>query len=183
VTSERQLTSHAASRLEIRRAFLADSRLISALGIVTFYEAYFEQDESKDLADYLYESFSVPQIESEIQDPNTCFYVVYSDGKAVGYAKLISGSTTDGVSGLNPVELKRIYLVERVWGSGIGEALLANCIEHAKAGRHDTLWLGVWQENMRGQRFYAKHGFVKVGTLTFPYGETVGINDVMEIRL
>lgn len=183
MTSERQATGQAASRLEIRKALLADSKLISALGIVTFYEAYFEQDESKDLAEYLYDSFSIVQIESEIQEPNTCFYVVYRDGKAVGYAKLISGSTTDGVTGQNPVELKRIYLVERVWGTGIGEELLDHCIEHAKAGGHDRLWLGVWQENMRGQRFYAKHGFVKVGTLTFPYGDTVGINDVMEIRL
>ena len=29
----------------------------------------------------------------------------------------------------------------------------------------------------------AKHGFERVGTLTFPYGDSVGINAVMQISL
>lgn len=168
---------------EIRLASPEDAKLISALGIVTFYEAYYEQDTPQDMAEYLNESFSVDRIDGEFLDPNTCFYIAYREGKAVGYAKLISGSRTDCVTGKDPIELKRIYLVERVWGTGIGEMLLRHCIEHARKGGHDTLWLGVWQENARGQRFYAKHGFTKVGTITFPYGDTEGINDVMEVRL
>ena len=35
-------------------------------------------------------------------------------------------------------------------------------------------------KNHRARRFYEKHGFRRVGTLTFPYGDTVGINHVME---
>jgi ribosomal protein S18 acetylase RimI-like enzyme len=45
------------------------------------------------------------------------------------------------------------------------------------------LWLGVWEENKRGLSFYAKHGFTRVGTLTFPYSDSVGINAVMQVEV
>ncbi|MBK9155710.1 MAG: GNAT family N-acetyltransferase [Chloracidobacterium sp.] len=166
-------------QVEIRQATIDDCLLVSALATVTFYEAYFEQDTPADLANYLYESFSVEQVTAELSDPGTTFFIAFRDGKAVGYAKLLDGSTADGVEGDRPVELKRIYLVERVWGTGIGERLLAHCEASARELGHDVLWLGVWQENRRGQSFYGKHGFRKVGTITFPYGDSVGTNDVM----
>lgn len=168
------------SSIEIRRATPADVLLISALATVTFYEAYFEQDTPDDMAKYLAEAFSEKQIAEEIADPNAVFFIAFREAKAVGYAKLIGGSTADGVTGTNPIELKRIYLVERCWGTGVGEHLLRHCESYGRKHGHDIIWLGVWQENVRGQRFYKKYGYKKVGTLTFPYGETVGINDVME---
>ena len=33
-----------------------------------------------------------------------------------------------------------------------------------------TLWIGVWSENFGAQRFYARHGFERVGTYAFPVG-------------
>ena len=65
-------------------------------------------------------------------------------------------------------------------GKGLGALLLKHCLEAAKSKGFKTLWLGVWEENRRAQRFYEKHGFKRVGTLTFPYGDTVGTNFVLE---
>ncbi|HMQ02623.1 MAG TPA: GNAT family N-acetyltransferase [Pyrinomonadaceae bacterium] len=166
--------------IEISQATIGDAPLVSILATVTFYEAYFEQDTPTDMANYLFDSFSLDQIRTELADPNTSFFVAYLKGKAIGYAKLIANSSTDGVTGNSPIELKRIYLVERAWGTGIGKKLLAFCENFCSEKGHDVIWLGVWQENRRGQNFYAKHGFQKVGTITFPYGDSVGINDVME---
>ena len=170
-------------QIEIRTAGAADASLLSVLGIITFYEAYFEQDDPAGLAAYLLESFSPQQIFADLADPNTIFFIAYRSGKAVGYARLLGNSTLECIQGENPIELKRIYLVERVWGNGVGEKLLNHCITEAKRLGHDTLWLGCWQENRRGQRFYEKQGFRKVGTLEFPYGDEVGINDVFQIEL
>lgn len=169
--------------IDIRRATPADVLLISALATVTFYEAYFEQDTPEDMAKYLAEAFSEKQIAEEMADDDSAFFIALRNGKAVGYAKLISNSTTDGVTGTNPIELKRIYLVERCWGTGVGERLLQHCESYGRGLGHNVIWLGVWQENERGQSFYRKHGYGKVGTVTFPYGDTVGINDVMEKAL
>ena len=171
------------SGIIIRRANADDARLISTLATVTFFEAYFEQDDPPDLANYLAETFSEDVIASELADPDTYFFIVHRGGPAVGYAKLRDKDPHSSVPSPNAIELQRIYLVERVWRTGIGEQLLSHCIEFARSKGKNVLWLGVWEENPRAIRFYRKHGFTRVGTLEFPYGSTVGINAVMQLEL
>lgn len=166
--------------VSIRRATAEDVGLLSSLSAVTFYEAYFEQDDPHNLSKYLAESFSVDAIESEME--HSPYFIAFRRGRAVGYAKLRDGQPHESIKG-NAIELQRIYLVERVWGTGIGKQLLDHCIAEARAMGKDVLWLGVWEQNERGLSFYVKHGFTRVGTLTFPYGDEVGINAVMQISL
>ena len=166
--------------ISIRTGGPHDAALISVLATTTFYEAYFEQDEPRDLSAYIHASFEIESLKDELNDPSSSFYIVLRDGKAVGYAKLIAGSMHPSISSDNPVELKRIYLLERVWGTGAGEILLKHCVEKARELGGTSIWLGVWEENQRAQSFYKKHGFVQTGTLEFPYGDSVGINFVME---
>jgi ribosomal protein S18 acetylase RimI-like enzyme len=167
-------------KIQIRRASVTDAKLVSVLGTVTFYEAYFEQDDPSDIADYLYDSFNLDKIREELASPHAEFFIVYLNDYAVGYAKFRFDSRLDCVESENAVELQRIYLVERVFGKGVGEPLLEFCLESAREKGFESVWLGVWEQNPRAIRFYEKHGFVKVGTITFPYGETVGTNWVME---
>jgi len=167
----------------IRNAGIDDAVLISVLASTTFYEAYSRQDESHNLAEYISESFAVPAVIDEIADPASTFLIAYVDGKAVGYARLIDYSTTDGVDIGRVIELKRIYILEHLWGTGVGELLLTQCITTASERGFDAIWLGVWEENPRARRFYDKFGFKQVGTLTFPYGDVVGINLVLQKNL
>jgi Acetyltransferases len=167
-------------KISIRQATVNDANLISVLGAVTFYEAYFEQDDPSDLANYIAEAFAPEKIRAEIENPDSTFFIVFLENYAVGYAKLRAGEKHESVESENAVELQRIYLVERVFGKGVGEILLRHCVETARRKGFDTLWLGVWQENRRALKFYAKHGFKQVGTLTFPYGKTVGTNLVLQ---
>jgi ribosomal protein S18 acetylase RimI-like enzyme len=167
---------------KIRKAGAADARLVSVLGTVTFYEAYYEQDTPEDMARYVVESFNPEVIAAEIADPTIEFYIPLLNEKAVGYAKLITGTTAEGIDD-GGIELKRIYILERVWGTGVGERLLNFCIEKARERGFKFIWLGVWEENARALKFYSKYGFTQVGTVTFPYGKTVGINKVLKLPL
>jgi diamine N-acetyltransferase len=169
-----------AGKIEIRRADAADAELVSVLGAVTFYEAYFEQDDPPDLANYIHESFALTKIRAEIEDKHAEFFIIFLDKHAVGYAKLRTDSKAEGVKNERAIELQRIYVVERVFGRGVGARLLKHCLEAARERGFETLWLGVWEENRRARKFYEKHGFRRVGTLTFPYGDAVGINFVLE---
>ena len=169
--------------IEIRHATSDDIGLLSVLAAATFYEAYFEQDDPHDLSRYIIESFQTGCIEDEMADPNVTFLIAYIDGRAVGYAKLDAGTSHESVAAERAIELKRIYILERVWGKGVGDVLLRRCERVAIETGYESIWLGVWQQNQRGQSFYQKQGFVKRGTLEFPYGESVGINDVMEKKL
>jgi ribosomal protein S18 acetylase RimI-like enzyme len=169
--------------LSIRQADISDTNIICALGVTTFYEAYFEQDDSGDLANYVLESFSRAQIEAELNDTNSTFFIAELNGRAVGYAKLRESSTVDCLKNENAIELHRIYILERAKGRGVGGELLNRCFETARAKGYETIWLGVWEENSAAQKFYEKLGFMKVGELEFPYGETVGTNFVLKIKL
>ncbi len=167
----------------IEQAGPDDARLLSVLATVSFYEAYFEQDTPTDIANYITESFSIGLIESELADPLISYHVAYLNEKAVGYAKLARGSSAEGVEDGRGIEIKRIYTLERVWGKGVGDRLLQHCKTVAKQSGAEYVWLGVWEENARALRFYAKHEFYRVGTVTFPYGDSVGINKVMKLEI
>ena len=153
------------------------------LATTTFYEAYFEQDAPHDLAAYIGESFCLDGIESELADTNSTFYIIFLDEKAVGYAKLIAGSRDPSLTAESTIELKRIYILERVWRKGVGEMLLEHCMKAARHLGNESIWLGVWEQNSQARRFYEKQGFMQTGTLEFPYGDSVGINHVMEKML
>lgn len=167
----------------IKQADAGDVLLISVLATTAFYEAYFEQDDPHDLAGYIVKSFSPSQIENELADTDSTFFIVFVNEKAVGYAKLLANSRDPSVNTSKTIELKRIYVIERSWRKGVGEMLLEHCTEVARQLGNESIWLGVWEQNKRGVSFYAKHGFVKVGTLEFPYGDSVGTNNVLEKRL
>jgi hypothetical protein len=169
--------------LSIRKADRSDAKIICALGITTFYEAYFEQDEPSDLANYVLESFSQTQIKGELNDADSTFYIAEINGKAVGYAKLRENSRVDCLENENAVELHRIYILERAKGKGVGVELMNRCLETARAKGYEEIWLGVWEQNIPAIEFYERLGFAKVGQILFPYGETVGTNFVMKMRL
>ena len=169
--------------LSIRQADISDTNIICALGATTFYEAYFEHDESSDLANYVLENFSQGQIKNELKDTNSTFFIAELNGKAVGYGKLRENSAVDCLKNENAVELHRIYILERAKGKGVGGKLLDRCFETARTKGYETIWLSVWEENSAALKFYERLGFVKVGEALFPYGNTVGTNFVMKMGL
>lgn len=169
--------------ITIREANLEDAALISVLASATFYEAYFDQDESGNLAGYISEAFGVQKIAGELRDPDITFLIISRSGKAAGYAKLIRNSTLECIGGEKPVELKRIYILERVYGKGYGARLLEHSLKLAADEGFDTLWLQVWEENPRARKFYAKYDFSVVGKVEMPYGDVIGINLVLEKNL
>jgi GNAT superfamily N-acetyltransferase len=67
------------------------------------------------------------------------------------------------------VELVRFY-VDQAWhGQGIAHTLMQKVRDEA-ARMKKTMWLGVWERNLRAIRFYAKAGFVDVGSHMFQLG-------------
>ena len=168
--------------LSIRQADISDLKIICALGVTTFYEAYFETDEPHDLANYVTENFSLAQIESELNNRDSTFFIVEADARAVGYAKLHENSQVECLKD-DAIELQRIYILEKAKGKGVGEALMRRCFDAALAKNYTKIWLSVWEKNLAAQRFYGRFGFVKVGEHPFPYGETIGTNFVLKMDL
>jgi ribosomal protein S18 acetylase RimI-like enzyme len=78
----------------------------------------------------------------------------------------LPGGRGDGTD----IELKRIYVLSRFHGSGIGAALLQTAIEASRSSGASRILLGVYAGNDRARQFYRRHGFRQVATRQFTVG-------------
>ncbi|MCX2932844.1 GNAT family N-acetyltransferase [Mycobacterium sp. CVI_P3] len=119
-----------------------------------------------------------------LADPSRTVLTAREHGRIVGYAILVDGIGDDAdvarsVTIRPAVELSKIYVLADSHGSGVSAGLLAAAIDRAGAAAARCIWLGVNQENIRAQRFYAKHGFTIAGTKTFKMGTNTEHDFVM----
>lgn len=155
----------------VRRADANDAALLSSLGARTFSETFAADNSPENMAAYLAAAFNPEQQASELADPRASFHIAEINGAAVGYAMLRSGNAPESVTGDRPIELVRLYVSLESLGSGVGAALMQACTDDARQLGHDTIWLGVWENNLRAQAFYRKWNFVEVGTHVFQLGD------------
>lgn len=165
--------------ITIRTATPADAAFLADFGARVFYESYAAQNNPEDMASYLAKSFSVHKQTEELLQPGSVFFIAEREGEPVGYARMQTGPAPTCITGKNPIELVRMYSVQRMFGKGVGGQLIQRCIEHAGAGDHDCIWLSVWQLNPRGIAFYRKWGFDIAGTATFTVGSDVQYDWIM----
>ena len=171
--------------VEIRRANFEDAETLAKIGLQSFNEAFagHPKNHPEDMKIYTDEAFSVESLRKELNDKEAIFFVTELENKIVGYAKLQQNSREDCVTGENPLELNRLYALDRHIGKGIGKALMLKCLEFAETNKHDTFWLGVWEFNFRAQKFYEKFGFEKCGEHVFQLGTDPQIDWIMERKI
>ncbi|NUO50759.1 MAG: GNAT family N-acetyltransferase [Polyangiaceae bacterium] len=159
-------------RILVRPARSEDAEAISALAAATFRDAFGSQNTEADMSKYIADAFQPEKQKAEILDTQSVVLVAQGgDGdQLVGYAHLVAGGASSGITGEPPIELKRLY-VDRAWhGRGVAQSLMDSTIEAARLRGAQTIWLGVWEHNPRAVAFYAKYGFQRVGEHTFLLG-------------
>ena len=161
--------------LAIRRATPADAEALSALAERTFVEAFGHLYPPEDLEAFLRESYAVDRQRVILETPGYAVWFLEDDGVPVGHAAA-------GPCGLpNPAvrpedgELKRLYVLAKYQNGGWGARLFQAAMDWLQADGPRTIWIGVWSQNLGAQRFYARHGFEKVGEHTFPVGRVVDL--------
>lgn len=165
----------------IRRAVAGDAALLAELGARTFTETFAAVNKPEDMTAYLASAFTRERQAEELADPLATFLIAEIDGVAVGYAKLRPGAEADGrISGERPIELVRLYVSQAWLGRGVGEALMRACIDAARRGDYQTLWLGVWEHNARARAFYRKWNFRDVGHHIFQLGADAQTDVLMQ---
>ena len=175
---------------EIRHATRDDAALLSEIGRTSFFDAFASDPRNKpeDMQSYMLLAFSVEAIRVELADPDVIYLIAESDsrtqaGAALGYVKLQLRSTFPGVVGANPIEVSRLYARTEWVGRGVGPALMEACFDEGRKRRHDVIWLGVWEFNLRAQKFYSKYGFERVGEHAFQLGSDSQIDWVLQRAL
>jgi diamine N-acetyltransferase len=157
----------------LHTAMPSDAESLVKLGEKTFREAFAKLNNQQDFEKYVTESFTENKLRSEISDNNSSFYIAKLKDQWVGYAKLCKTPPPDCVRPLPAIEICRLYSLEQYWGCGIGSALMEKCIAHAYNNAFESIWLGSWKKNARGNAFYEKMQFKIVGSTTFALGSDI----------
>ncbi len=158
----------------IRRARPDEAQALADIGRSTFIETFGHLYPPEDLAAFLDEAHSLDSIEADLADPAKALWLVEAEGDVIGYALAGSPCTlphpevTPGCG-----ELKRIYVTSAWQGSGLAARLIDEVMVWLERDGPRPVWLGVWSENHRAQRFYARRGFIQVGEYGFQVGGTV----------
>ena len=173
----------AEGQFKIRQADVGDAAVLAALATRTFTDSFAAYNKPEDVEAYLAKSFTPAQIERELSDPRSTFFLAEVGSMAAGYAKLRDGEVPSCVSGSRPIEIHRLYALESWHGRGVGSALMNACLDRARRSGCDTVWLAVWDRNPRARNFYRKCGFADVGSKIFQFGSDAQIDVVMQVRL
>jgi ribosomal protein S18 acetylase RimI-like enzyme len=154
----------------IRRATLADARVLSQLSERAFTGTFGHLYADADLQTFLRESYAVEAYARVLADPACACWLLEAEGEAVGYALAGPCDLPHPDAGSEDGELKRIYLLPQAQGGGHGDRLFLAAMAWLERDGPRTLWIGVWSENDRALRFYARHGFEKAGEYEFIVG-------------
>ena len=156
--------------LLIRRAVADDRTALARLAEETFRATFAADNTADDMAVHCATAYA-PEIQGvEIADPSIDTLVVSDDdGALVAYAQLRPGAPATATTPA-PIELWRFYVDASQHGRGLAPRLMDAIVEAARARGARTLWLGVWERNLRAQKFYRKCGFTEIGTHTFLLG-------------
>lgn len=165
----------------IRRAAQGDASVLSDIGGRTFADTFGHLYDPKDLQKFRAKSHSVEAYAKILSDPAQGVWIAEDgEGHPLGYCA--AGPCVIDFPGLAPGagEIIRLYVVEEAKGVGVAAALMEAALEFLKA-RHDVIYLSVYSENPRAQRFYQRYGFVKKHDYFYMVGDQADPEWIMEL--
>ena len=146
--------------------------MLAALGARLFVEAFGKDNTPEDIARYLATHFTPEVMAGHLARPGCTLLVLEREGTPEGWAQLL-----DAPGGA--LEIRRFYLDGRRHRSGAAVVLMSAALAKARAHGAGRIWLAVWEHNRQARAFYAKHGFVRVGTQPFQLGADVQTDEVL----
>ena len=160
--------------IKIRKLVSGDAAVLSAMAKQTFYDTFTGTCTEADMQGFLEQYFNENKLADEVSTPGNHYFFAEADGIPVGYLQFMEDySGFPLMKKWKALELKRIYVIREFHGKGIARELMEFTLNYALENRYEVVWLGVWEHNLRAQKFYQKYGFENSGhTHYFPIGDT-----------
>jgi GNAT superfamily N-acetyltransferase len=166
--------------ISIRPATVADAGLLAELGERTARET-FAGGPPEDMEEFLASTYTRDILAAELEDARGRYLIAERGSVAAGFAQVEEGPAPADVPGERPLKLARLYVLRPQIGTGVGAALMGRCLELARAGGHDVIWLTSYDQNAQAIRFYERWGFTEVGEMYFTFGRERPRNLVLAI--
>jgi ribosomal protein S18 acetylase RimI-like enzyme len=157
------------NEIAIRRCVTGDAQALSLIGAATFLETFAGVLEGEDILKHCGVQHAPQRYAGWLAEEAYRLCLAELKGAPVGFAVL---SPPDLPMALTPddIELKRIYLLHRFQGSGLGRRLMDWSVEQARAMGKKRLLLGVKADNAAALGFYERIGFERIGERKFLVG-------------
>ncbi|MDP3853579.1 GNAT family N-acetyltransferase [Phenylobacterium sp.] len=157
--------------ITIRACRPGDEAALALVGQATFLETYAGVLPAADIVSHCRTEHGEALYAAWLAKPGYNLWAAEMDegGAAVGYAAL-TPPDLPVPTGEKDVELKRIYLLNRFHGTGLGAKLMTTAMEAAAHEGFTRMLLGVFGGNSRAIAFYARQGYVEAGVRKFRVG-------------
>lgn len=163
----------------LRRATPGDAAKLALVGQATFLAAFAHDHPGDDLVAHCHHAHSIESYARLLDDPAHALWLMEGRrGAPVGYA-VMGPPRADVPHEPGDLQLQRIYVLGPWQGAGWGLTMLDAALAEARARRARRLLLCVYEENRGAQRFYARHGFDRVGALPFSVGAAIFTDHLM----
>ena len=157
--------------LHIRRCSGADAAALALVGQCTFLDTYADVLPGAAIIAHCAKAHSLQQYAEWLADPAFQHWLAEAPGGApVGFMVVAAPDLPLADLDAGDLEIKRIYLLSKFQGAGLGKRLIDEAVRHASERKATRLLLGVYGKNLAAIGFYERCGFTKVGTRTFNVG-------------
>jgi diamine N-acetyltransferase len=166
-----------------RDALAQDAEALAALARDTFIATFGPLYPAHDLASFVAQTYGAPIQRAQIADTSRAFRLAVQGDDLIGYCGIGPMKLPFDAGGRRTFEIYTLYVVEAAKGAGVANALMDWAIANSRARGAQDLYLGVYADNARAQRFYTRHGFEIVGRYDFPVGATIDDERIMRLKL
>jgi ribosomal protein S18 acetylase RimI-like enzyme len=154
----------------VRAASIDDADALALVGAATFLETFAGILDGGAIVAHCMREHSGAAYRRYLEGGAEAWLAEAGSGRApVGYA-LLGACALPGTAG-GDLELKRIYVLPRFHGAGVGAALMRRAVARATQRGARRLLLGVYADNERALSFYARSGFDHVADRLFRVGD------------
>lgn len=173
-----------ASESNPRPCAAGDEAALSLVGQATFLETFAGILGGTDIVAHCEHAHSAELYRTWLSDPTHALWLVeQSPGKApIGYM-VVAPPQLPLPDTASDLELKRIYLLGKFQGGGLGKQLVSAAVAHCVAVGAKRLLLGVYAHNGSAISFYERIGFNKLGSRKFNVGGKDYDDNIMGMSL
>ena len=155
---------------------------LALVGAASFLEAFAGSLPGEDILAHCRNQHSAAKYAAMLADAQTHACLAEAKDAPVGYAVVCPPDLPVPV-GPDDYELKRIYLLHRFQGAGLGRRLLEWSVAQARELGKRRLLLGVKADNTAALAFYDRVGFVRIGVRKFLVGSMLCDDYILSLLL
>lgn len=168
----------------LRQAHPGDEAALSLVGQASFLEAFASVLDGNDIVQHCHNQHAAEKYHAWLTDGYSVTWLAETATKApVGYLVLTRPDLPLPEIGPTDLEVKRVYLLHRFQGGGIGGRLMNAARAHAETTGCRRLLLGVYARNDAAIGFYRRLGYSDVGTRSFKVGSNLYHDLILALAL